>query len=73
MENSIKNLKKELRYYAVCPNCDFHFGSGCAPFDPTYRPTLSKEFFDSFFETGEAESVCPRCEDPMTENDIFEY
>jgi len=62
---------KELLFYCECPQCDFHFGSGCAPFDTSYRPTLSKEFFDCFFETGIAESICPRCEDPITENDIY--
>ncbi len=58
-------------FTAICPNCDFHYGSGCAPFDPTYNRNLTIDYFKAFLNYGKAESICPRCEDPMYETDIY--
>jgi len=69
-ENIImKNTR--LTHRATCQNCDFDFGPGCLPSDPTYRHNISTQFFDAFFDKGVSESICPRCEDPVSEIDIY--
>lgn len=66
-------LSKESSHYCECPNCQFNFGYwvDCLPFDPTRKQTLEKEFFDSYFKTGKAEGICPRCKDLITEENIY--